>query len=107
LPHYLDDWHAALAAVEPGFSILSDMQVINHGNPQLRAGFKTVEQLIVERGVRMVAEIHVPGVSTGRSDAAVTTSLAMPVRQFLDLWDAAQFLDELNSVPEPSLVGAG
>ncbi|HEX8328616.1 MAG TPA: hypothetical protein VF629_13825 [Hymenobacter sp.] len=107
LPHYLEDWHAALATVKPGFTILSDMQVINHGSPQLHTSFKTVEQLIVERSVRMVAEIHVPGVSTGRRAAAVTTSLAMPVRQFLNLWDAAQFLDELNAVPEVNLAEVG
>lgn len=107
LPHYLEDWQAALAAVEPGFCILSDMQVVNHGNPQLRTGFKAVEQLIAERGVRMVAEIHVPGVSTSRGYREVTTSSAMPVRQFLNLWDAAQFLDEFHLVSEPSMVTLG
>ncbi|HEX8505432.1 MAG TPA: hypothetical protein VF630_08695 [Hymenobacter sp.] len=96
LPQYLADWGAALAEVQPGFSILSDMQVINQGNPQLKAGFKQVENLIMERGIRMVAEIHVPGQTTRRCLDEVTTSLAMPVRQFLNLWDAAQFLDDLH-----------
>lgn len=96
LPHYLEDWRAALAEVQPGFSILSDMQVINQGNPELKVGFKQVENLIVERGIRMVAEIHVPGRTTRRCLDEVTTSQAMPVRQFLNLWDAAQFLDDLH-----------
>jgi hypothetical protein len=94
LPHYLTDWRAALAEVQPDFSILSDMQIVNQVNPGLRARFVAVEQLIVARGVRVVAEIHVPGLPTRRLSDAVTTSQAMPVRQFLSLWDAAQFLDE-------------
>ncbi|GAA4055435.1 hypothetical protein GCM10022409_48270 [Hymenobacter glaciei] len=94
LPHYRADWSAALAQVQPGFSILSDMQVVNQASPALRAEFVAVEQLIVARGVRIVAEIHIPGLPTRHLSDAVTTSQAMPVRQFLNLWDAAQFLDE-------------
>ncbi|WP_310397473.1 hypothetical protein [Hymenobacter sp.] len=94
LPHYLTDWAAALAEVRPGFCILSDMQVVNQGNPALLATFQAVERLIVAREVRMVAEIHVPGWPTRRHCDAVTTSQAMPVRQFLSLWEADQFLDD-------------
>ncbi|WP_210520187.1 hypothetical protein [Hymenobacter terricola] len=95
LPHYVADWTAALAEIRAGFSILSDMQVVNQVNPALRAQFMAVEQLIVAHEVRMVAEIHVPGLPTRRHSDLVTTSLAMPVRQFLTLWEADQFLDDL------------
>ena len=109
LPHYLADWGAALAAVCPGFSILSDMQVVNQANHDLLVGFQAVERLIVGWGVRVVAEIHVPGQSTRRLSDEVTTSHAMPVRQFLSIWEAAQFLDELEAAvahrtPEYQLV---
>ena len=40
----------------------------------------------------MVAEIHLPG---RRYSDVITTTLAMPMRQFLSLWEADQFLDEL------------
>ena len=96
LPYYRTDWAAALAAVRPGFSILSDMQVVNQVNQELLEEFQAVEQLIVERGVSMVAEVHVPGLSTRRCTDEVTTSQAMPVRQFLNIWDAEQFLDDLK-----------
>ena len=95
LPHYLTDWAAALAEVRPGFSILSDMQVVNQVTPALQTNFQAVEQLIVAHGVCVVAEIHVPGQSTRRHSIEVTTSQAMPVRQFLSLWEADQFLDDL------------
>ena len=96
LPHYRDDWSAALAEMSPGFVILSDMQVVNEHGTALLHEFQAVEQLIVQRGVALVAEVHVPGLSTRHYTDAVTTSQAMPVEYFLDIWDATQFLDELQ-----------
>ena len=43
----------------------------------------------------MVTEVHVPGLPTRRLTDEVTTSRAMPVRQFLSIWEAAYFLDYL------------
>ncbi|ALW85188.1 hypothetical protein AUC43_08835 [Hymenobacter sedentarius] len=105
LPNYRSDWAAALAQVSPGFSILSDMQVVNQVNQDLLAEFQAVEQLIVQRGVSMVAEVHVPGLPTRRCTDEITTSQAMPVRQFLNLWEAEQFLDELTLELAPHTPG--
>lgn len=99
LPDYLYDWKEALAEVRPGFSILSDMQVVNQTNQALLTKFQAVEQLIVARGVSVVAEVHIPGLSTRRSCDEVTTAQAMPVRHFLTMWEAAQFLDEVGVEP--------
>lgn len=95
LPHYLSDWATALAEVAPGFTILCDMQVVNQACPELLARFRTVERLIVERGVSIVAEVHIPGLPTRRVTDEVTTSHAMPVRHFLSIWEGAQFLDDI------------
>ena len=96
LPHYQADWMAALAEVNAGFHILSDMQVVNQTTANaLMADFQAVEQLIVARGVLMVAEVHLPGLPTRRHSDEVTTAQAMPVRQFLSIWEAAHFLDYL------------
>lgn len=95
LPYYQADWMAAMAEVTPGFHILSDMQVVNQANTALLANFQAVEQLIVARGVLMVAEVHMPGQPTRRHTDEVTTSRAMPVRQFLSIWEADHFLDYL------------
>jgi hypothetical protein len=94
LPHYRDDWAGALAEVSPGFVILSDMQVVNEPGVDLLTEFQAVEQLIVQRGVALVAEVHVPGLPTRHYTDAVTTSQAMPVEYFLDIWDATQHLDD-------------
>ena len=94
LPHYLADWQAALAEVEPGFNILSDMRIVNQANPGLLSTFQHVEQLIVARGVRIMAEVHVPGAPTRRYADEITTEQAMPVRHFMSVWEAMQFLDE-------------
>ncbi|WP_426059854.1 hypothetical protein [Hymenobacter sp. B1770] len=102
LPHYIEDWKAALAEVSPGFSILSDMQVVNQASQTLRVKFQAVEQLIVQRGVSVVAEVHVPGLPTRRSCDEVTTSQVMPVRQFLTIWEAAQFLDDIDATADES-----
>ena len=95
LPHYRTDWQAALAEVQPGFCILTDMQVVNENGAALLSGFQAIEQLIVQRGVQLVAEVHVPGLPTRCYTDAVTTRQAMPVEYFLDIWDATQFLDAL------------
>ena len=63
-------------------------------NPALLTTFQAAEQLIVSRGVRLVAEVHVPGVSTLREADEVTTRQVMPVRHFLSVWEALQFLEE-------------
>lgn len=95
LPDYLADWAATLAKVEPGFSMLCDMQVTNRSNPALLAVFQAAEQLIVARGARVVAEVHVPGRPTRQHRDAVTTDQAMLVRHFLTFWEAAHFLDDV------------
>lgn len=96
LPHYLADWKATLAEVKPGFTILCDMQIVNQACPGLLAKFRKVEQLIVKRGISIVAEVHVPGLPTRRATDEVTTAQAMPVRYFLSIWEGAQFLDDLT-----------
>ena len=95
LPHYRADWAATLAEMRAGFRILSDMQVVNQTTNTLLADFQAVERLIAARGVHVVAEVHLPGLSTYRHSNEVTTSRAMPVRQFLSIWEAAHFLDYL------------
>jgi hypothetical protein len=96
LPHYLDDWAKALAEVRPGFTILADLQVVNQVNdPELQNVFQIIERLIIQQGVRLLAEVHIPGLPTRSFRDQVNTSEAMPVRYFLNLWEAAQFLDDL------------
>ena len=77
------------------FRIISDMQVVNQTTNILMTDFQAVERLIAALGVHMVAKVHLLGLSTCRHYDEVTTSRAMPVRQFLSIWEAAHFLDYL------------
>ena len=77
------------------FRIISDMQVVNQTTNILMTDFQAVERLIAALGVHMVAKVHLPGLSTCRHSDEVTTSRAMPVRQFLSIREAAHFLDYL------------
>lgn len=94
LPHYLADWANALAEVRPGFNVLSDMQVVNQTNQDNLLGFQRVEKLIAAHGVRLMAEVHMPGLPTRSFSNDITTEQSMPVRRFLSVWEAMQFLDE-------------
>ena len=95
LPHYLADWAAALAAVQPGFTILTNVAALTAANGALQADFVAAQQLIVARQVAMVAEIHRPDSPTHNASADVSTASGMPVRTFVDAWEADRFLDGL------------
>ena len=69
-------------------------QIVNHANPDLLAGFHAVEQLIAARGVRLLAEVHVPGLPSRFYSDDITHGHIMAVRHFLSVWEALQFLDE-------------
>jgi hypothetical protein len=95
LPHYRSDWAAALAEVQPGFTILADLQIVNQANPELVNLFREVQVHIIEKGIRLLAEVHVPGLPTRSYSDEVNANEALHVRNFLSLWEAAQFLDDL------------
>lgn len=94
LPHYVADWQAALTYIRPGFRLLSDMQIVNQANPALLVTFQEVEQLIVDHGVHLMAEVHIPGFPTRHYSTDINNGQAMTVRHFLSVWEALQFLDE-------------
>lgn len=95
LPHYLPDWTAALDEVQPGFHILSDMQVVNRNHINLRDTFRAAEHLIMGCGIGVLAEVLMPGLPTRSYIDNVTIDQTIVVRQFLSIWEAAHFLDYL------------
>ena len=95
LPHYLADWAAALATVRPGFTILTNVTALQAVNEALQPAFVAAQQLIRAHGVAMVAEIHRPDSPSHRTSAAISTASGMPVRTFVDAWEANRFLDSL------------
>ena len=97
LPHYLADWAAALAAVHPGFTILTNVASLTDVSPDLQPLFVAAQQLIVAQRVAMVAEVHRPDSPTHTNSADISIRSGMPVRTFVDAWEASRFLDEFGS----------
>jgi hypothetical protein len=97
LPHYLTDWEHALAATEPGFTILSDLTALPTVSAALSELLVQAQHLVVRHGVRLVAAVHVAGSETYRSSQVVGAESALPVCTFTDLWEADKYLDEAGA----------
>ncbi len=94
LPHYLADWAAALDALQPGFTILTDVSSFGQSNPSLLPLYVATQQLITARRVAMVAEIYRLGSPSHDSNERISQRSGMPVRTFVDSWEADKFLDK-------------
>lgn len=99
LPNYLNDWRLALAIMQPGFTILSDMTDLPTVSDHLAELIGLAQQLVLGMGVRQVATVHAPSSETYYISETVRAESALPVRTFTDLWEADKFLDELVSDP--------
>ena len=96
LPDYLADWQLALAAMQPGFTILSDMTDLPVVSDQLAELIGRAQQLVMGLGVRQVAAVHAPGSETYHISETVRAEAELPMRIFTDLWEADRYLDELT-----------
>ena len=99
LPNYLNDWRLALAIMQPGFTILSDMTDLPTVSDHLAELIGLAQQLVLGMGVRQVATVHAPSSETYYISETVRAESALPVRTFTDLWEADKFLDKLISDP--------
>ncbi len=95
LPNYLPDWEQALEVMRPGFTILSDMTDLPTVSDQLADLIGQAQLLVMRRGVRLVAAVHVSGSETYHASNTVREESALPICTFTDLWEADKFLDEL------------
>ena len=95
LPNYLADWQLALANMQPGFTILSDMTDLPTVSDQLAGLIGQAQQLVASSGLRLVVTVHQPGSETFQASEIVRQEALLPIRSFTDLWEADKFLDEL------------
>lgn len=95
LPFYLEDWAAALAEVRPRFTVLTDVSSLTDTNVALQPVYAAAQQLVVGRGVAMVAEIYRPNSPSHQASLRLSATTQLPVRTFLNAWEADQFLDSL------------
>ena len=95
LPDYHNDWELALEAMQPGFTMLSDMTDLPTVSDHLADLIGRAQQMVIGRGVRLVAAVHAPGSETYYASETVRQESGLPMRTFTDLWEADKFLDEL------------
>lgn len=95
LPDFLDDWQQALEALQPGFTILSDLTALPTVSNHLSRLIVRAQQLVLGHGVRLVAAVHAPDSETYYASQALGQESVLPIRTFTDLWEADKFLDEL------------
>ena len=97
LPDYLSDWQYALKAMQPGFTILSDMTNLPSVSAHLTELIEQVQQLVIRQGVRLVAAVYPLGSETYYASEVMRKESGLPMRAFMDLWEADKFLDELTA----------
>jgi len=95
LPDYHGDWQQALAVMQPGFTVLSDMTDLPTVSDHLAELIVQARQRVVSHGVRLVAAVHAPDSETHYASETVREELGLPMRTFTDLWQADKFPDEL------------
>lgn len=91
---YISDWKRALAALEPGFTLLTDAREMKIHPASVRALHEEAQALLVENGVLKVAELQQDFVAEMQLDA-LAKDIRMPKQNFQNQVDAERWLDSL------------
>lgn len=90
---YISDWKKAVAALSPGFTLLTDVREMKIHPGSVRTVHEEAQRLIVKAGVRKVAEIQADKVAEMQLNG-VAKETNMPKQNFNDPAKAEQWLDE-------------
>lgn len=90
---YINDWKKAVAALNPGFTLLTDAREMKIHPVSVRELHEEAQALIVRAGVRKVAELQADKVAEMQLDG-VSKETKMPKQNFNDPVKAEQWLDE-------------
>lgn len=90
---YINDWKKAVAALNPGFTLLTDAREMKIHPASVRGLHEEAQALIVRAGVRKVAELQADKVAEMQLDG-VSKETKMPKQNFNDPVKAEQWLDE-------------
>lgn len=89
---YVSDWKKAVAALSPGFTLLTDAREMKIHPASVRGLHEEAQALIVKAGVRKVAELQADKVAEMQLDG-VSKETRMPKQNFNDPAKAEQWLD--------------
>lgn len=90
---YVNDWKKTIAALSPGFTLLTDVREMKIHPASVRGLHEEAQTLIVKAGVRKVAEIQADKITEMQLDG-VSKDTKMPKKNFNDPAKAEQWLDE-------------
>lgn len=98
LPHYVADIERALGLVKPGFTVLSDLRRTLGPNPQMLPVFQQVRQILQDRGVAMMVEVHPATPSVPKFMQQVRAqSEHIPTHTFTEIREAEAFLQQYRA----------
>jgi hypothetical protein len=92
VPDYISDWKKAVAALSPGFTLLTDAREMKIHPASVRALHEEAQALVVQKGVRKVAELQQDAVAEMQLDA-VAQETRMPKKNFQTQKEAEFWLD--------------
>lgn len=90
---YISDWEKTVAALSPGFTLLTDVREMKIHPGSVRVVHEEAQKLIVKAGVRKVAELQADKVTEMQLDG-VSKETKMPKQNFNDPVKAEQWLNE-------------
>lgn len=95
VPDYIADWKRAVAALQPGFTLLTDAREMKIHPGTVRALHEEAQSLIIKAGVKRVAELQQDKVAEMQLDG-VSKETRMPKKNFNDQEEAERWLDGLE-----------
>lgn len=93
VPNYVSDWKKAVTMLRPGFTLLTDVREMKIHPASVRDVHEEAQKLLVNAGVRKVAELHADKVAEMQLDG-VSKDSKMPKQNFSDPKEAELWLDE-------------
>lgn len=94
VPEYIADWKKAVAALKPGFTLVTDAREMKIHPAAVRKLHEEAQTLIIKAGVKSVAEIQLDKIAEMQLDG-VSKDTAMPKKNFNDPKEAELWLDSL------------
>ena len=92
-PGYFEDYGKAVAAVRPGFTVLTDVREFKAPAQSLKAMFDEQQRILSKAGLKKVAEVFSENVIVKLSLDNIAKHSGMPKRDFTDIAEAEAWLD--------------
>lgn len=93
--NYIEDWKQAVAALQPGFTLVTDAREMKIHPASVRKLHEEAQSLILKAGVLRVAEIQSDKIAEMQLDG-VSKDTTMPKKNFNDPVEAEQWLDSVR-----------